>query len=112
MALSNNDIIQVAKAVAADVSVVEHHGDLTLVVKATDLLDVLYELKDNPRTTFNLLIDITAIDWAKPGERYEVVYFLSFLANAARLRKGGRARRRIAPSYIRRCVGGRKLVRA
>ena len=86
MALSNNDIIQVAKAVAADVSVVEHHGDLTLVVKAADLLDVLYELKDNPRTTFNLLIDITAIDWAKPGERYEVVYFLSSLANAARLR--------------------------
>ena len=86
MALSNNDIIQAAKAVAADVRVVEHHGDLTLVVKMADLLNVLYELKDSPLTAFNLLIDITAIDWARPGERFEVVYFLSSLANAARVR--------------------------
>ncbi|MCX6140106.1 MAG: NADH-quinone oxidoreductase subunit C [Candidatus Kapabacteria bacterium] len=86
MALTHNDIIQVAKAVAADVQVVEHHGDLTLAVKAGDLLDVLHELKDNPTTAFNQLVDITAIDWARPGDRYEVVYFLASFANATRVR--------------------------
>lgn len=86
MALSKADVLQVAKAVAADIETVEHHGDLTLVVKMSDLIDVLHELKRNPATSFNQLMDVTAIDWARPGERYDVVYFLYSITNAARLR--------------------------
>lgn len=86
MALDHSAIVNVAKAVAADVQVVEHHGDLTLIVKMADLLDVLHELKDNPSTKFDQLVDITAIDWARPGERFEVVYFLYAMSTGSRVR--------------------------
>ncbi len=79
-------IVDVARAVAADLQVVEHHGDLTLVVKQTDLLDVLHELKDNPATKFDQLMDITAIDWARAEDRFEVVYILYSMSTGGRVR--------------------------
>jgi len=86
MALSKEDVLQVAKAVVADVETVEHHGDLTLLVQKDNLIDLLHELKENPATQFDQLIDVTAIDWARAGDRYEVVYFLYSIPNASRLR--------------------------
>jgi len=86
MALSKEDVLQVAKAVVADVETVEHHGDLTLLVQKDNLIDLLHELKENPATRFDQLIDVTAIDWARAGDRYEVVYFLYSIPNASRLR--------------------------
>ncbi|HLP27682.1 MAG TPA: NADH-quinone oxidoreductase subunit C [Candidatus Didemnitutus sp.] len=86
MALTTTEIVNVVKAVAADVQTIEHHGDLTLVIKAADLLDVLHELKDNPNMAFDQLVDVTAIDWARPGDRFEVVYFLYSIQHKTRLR--------------------------
>lgn len=86
MALSNETILDVAKNVATDVVLTEHHGDVTLTVRAEHLIDVLTELKEHPDTAFDQLIDVTAIDWARPGERFDVVYFLYSLANKARVR--------------------------
>lgn len=86
MALSTHEILSVAKAVASDVELVEHHGDATLVVKLADLIEVLSELKENPNTQFNQLVDMTVIDWAKPGERFDAVYFLYSIANATHVR--------------------------
>jgi NADH-quinone oxidoreductase subunit C len=86
MALSTPEILNVAKAVASDVQPVEHHGDLTLVVKLSDLIEVLSELKENPVTQFNQLVDMTVIDWAKPGERFDVVYILYSIATATHVR--------------------------
>jgi NADH-quinone oxidoreductase subunit C len=77
MALSTSEILNVAKAVASDVQPVEHHGDLTLVVKLSELIEVLAELKENPVTQFN---------WAKPGERFDVVYFLYSIPTATHVR--------------------------
>lgn len=86
MSLSTADILNVAKGIAPACSSTEHHGDLTLHVSKTELLDVLAELRDNPATRFDQLLDVTAIDWAKSGERYEVVYFLYSIPNAAHVR--------------------------
>jgi NADH-quinone oxidoreductase subunit C len=86
MALSNETILDVAKNVATDVMLTEHHGDVTLTVRAEHLIDVLTELKEHPDTAFDQLIDVTAIDWARPGERFDVVYLLYSLANKARVR--------------------------
>lgn len=86
MALETSVLVSVAQAVASDLQTVEHHGDVTLVVPLTDLIDVLTELKENPATQFNQLVDVTAIDWAKAGERYDVVYFLYSIPNNARVR--------------------------
>ena len=86
MALSTQTILDVAHNVTADVTVIEHHGDLTLKVSVANLLDVLRELKEHADTAFDQLIDITAIDWAKPGERFEVVYILYSLSNKSHVR--------------------------
>lgn len=86
MALSTAAILNVVKGVAPGCTATEHHGDLTLQVGKSELLDALAELRDNPATRFDQLLDITAIDWAKPGDRYEVVYFLYSIANATHLR--------------------------
>ena len=86
MALTNEQILQAAHAIAPSVEGVEHHGDYTLVVPKEHLIDVLTELRDNPNLQFAMLADITAIDWAKGAERFDVVYFLSSLANNARVR--------------------------
>jgi NADH-quinone oxidoreductase subunit C len=76
----------VAHNVTADVTVIEHHGDLTLKVPAANLIDVLRELKEHADTAFDQLIDVTVIDWAKPGERFEVVYILYSLNNKSHVR--------------------------
>ena len=86
MALSTSEILNVAKAVASDVELVEHHGDATLVVKLSDLIEVLSELKENPSTQFNQLVDMTVIDWAKPGDRFDAVYFLYSIEHATHVR--------------------------
>jgi NADH:ubiquinone oxidoreductase subunit C len=65
MAQTFSDIINVVKAVASDITPVEHHGDLTITVPKSQLLDVLHELKDNPQMSFSQLIDVTAIESQK-----------------------------------------------
>ncbi|MEY3385239.1 MAG: hypothetical protein RIR53_50 [Bacteroidota bacterium] len=86
MALSSADILAVAKGIAPGCTSTEHHGDLTLHVGKGELVDVLAELRDNPATRFDQLLDVTAIDWARPGERYEVVYFLYSISKASHVR--------------------------
>lgn len=55
---------------------IEHRQQLTVVINKNDLLKLTKELRDNPSTLFDMLIDITAIDWLKTENRFEVVYFL------------------------------------
>jgi NADH-quinone oxidoreductase subunit C len=70
----------------SDIAVVEHRGDVTFTIDKDDLLDAARELKENPRTTFQLLIDITAIDWLRRKNRFEVVYILYSLEYNTRIR--------------------------
>lgn len=86
MSLSNDTIIGVASSISADVEAIVHHGQLTLVVPQQSLIEICRELKDNPLTKFDLLIDITAIDHNIRGNRYEVVYFLASIDHKARVR--------------------------
>ncbi len=79
-------ITSAAQAVYPGVQPVEHHGDLTLIVDQTSLMDVLAELRDNPQTQMNMLVDITAVDKAKGPDRYDVVYFLCSLVHNTRVR--------------------------
>ena len=54
------------------------HGELTVSVKATDIVRVAGFLRDDPRCEFRSIIDITAVDWPSRQNRFDVVYhFLS-----------------------------------
>ena len=58
------------------------HGELTFHVRRDALKEVVRFLKDDPRTAFQCLIDICAVDWPARPERFEVVYhFLSPVQN-------------------------------
>ena len=61
-------------------------GDLTVRVSAANIAEVLRLCKTDPRLQFNLLVDITAVDWMDlRAERFEVVYQLLSLSTRSRL---------------------------
>ena len=65
----------------------EYRNQFTLLLNDKNLiLNLLQELKENPETNFDVLIDITAIDWARNAKRFELVYFLYSFENKFRLR--------------------------
>ncbi|MBX7200030.1 MAG: NADH-quinone oxidoreductase subunit C [Rhodospirillaceae bacterium] len=51
-------------------------GNLIVFAKPESIIKVLTTLRDDPRLTFDQLIDITAADYPERAERFEVVYFL------------------------------------
>jgi NADH-quinone oxidoreductase subunit C len=86
MAIEKDILLSVAKVVCPEYETYEHRGQLSLIIPKESLLDMAFEMRDNPETSFEMLTDITAIDWAKEGDRYEVVYFLYSHKHIDRLR--------------------------
>jgi len=53
---------------------------LTINIKPTAIIDALEIMRDHPNGAFDMLTDLTAIDWLNypdTGARFEVVYLLS-----------------------------------
>lgn len=86
MALSKEIIIECARLKAPDLEIYEHRDQLTLIVKKEEIPLLCEELKTNSATQFDMLTDVTAIDWAKRENRFEVVWFLYSNTNKARVR--------------------------
>lgn len=76
MDINKEQILAVVKKIYPNVQIYEHRNQLSLLIPKDKLLDLAKELRDNILTSFDMLTDITAIDWYKPKNRYEVVYFL------------------------------------
>jgi NADH-quinone oxidoreductase subunit C len=75
----------------AIVETVDHRGDLTAVVAREALLGVLAHCRDDAALVFDVLMDLTAVDYQKfpgreDGPRFEVVYHLYSIAKNHRLR--------------------------
>jgi NADH-quinone oxidoreductase subunit C len=51
-------------------------GELTLTVKAADVVTVARFLRDDPSCLFTCVIDVTALDWPGREKRFDVVYHL------------------------------------
>ena len=69
----------------------EDHGDATIVVPRGGLRDVLATCRDAGPLRFDVLMDLTAVDYSKfpgreDGPRFEVVYHLYSLVHNHRLR--------------------------
>lgn len=61
-------------------------GDATAVIRSGSLPDVIEFLKLDPRLQFDVLIDITAVDYRDRKPRFDVVYHLLSLPFNRRLR--------------------------
>jgi NADH-quinone oxidoreductase subunit C len=69
----------------------DHRGDHTAVVDRAGSLEVLRFCRDDPALRFDMLMDLTAVDWLRypgreEGARFEVVYHLYSVAENHRLR--------------------------
>jgi NADH-quinone oxidoreductase subunit C len=58
----------------------------TIYVPADRLVDTCRALRDTPSLGFDLLIEVTAVDYLPRAPRYEVVYHLVSIPNRLRLR--------------------------
>jgi NADH-quinone oxidoreductase subunit C len=54
----------------------EEHGDATVLLRRDGLLAALRRLRDDPELRFNMLTDLTAVDYLGREPRFEVVYHL------------------------------------
>ena len=61
-------------------------GELTLIVAADRILDVLAHLRDDPDCDFKILVDICGNDWPSREKRFDVVYHLLSLTRNMRIR--------------------------
>jgi NADH-quinone oxidoreductase subunit C len=76
---------------AAVVDTHEHRGDATVILDRAALAGALRHLRDEPALAFDVLMDLTAVDYLKypgreDGPRFEVVYHLYSLPHNHRLR--------------------------
>ena len=65
-----------------------HRGDETVRVKRDAIVPICQFLRDDSRCKFELMIDLTAVDYFEQGRdpRFEVVYHFKSLAHGHRLR--------------------------
>ncbi len=61
-------------------------GDATAIVPPESIIHVLEFLKNDLRTRFDLLVDITAVDYLGRKPRFDIVYHLSSLPFKRRIR--------------------------
>jgi NADH-quinone oxidoreductase subunit C len=69
----------------------DHRGDHTAVVERAALPDVLRWCRDEPELRFDILMDLTAVDYSRypgreDGPRFEVVYHLFSVGHNHRVR--------------------------
>src|SRR5215470_9966294 len=62
------------------------HGDETIVIGRDDALAVFTALKNDPEFSFELLSDLTVVDFFGKEPRFEIVYHLKSLTLGHRLR--------------------------
>ena len=52
-----------------------NHKEIKFTIDAEDLIEVIMFLKNNEKTKFKQLIDITAVDYPEKDKRFKLVYF-------------------------------------
>ena len=70
-------------------------GDDTVLLAGEGLLQSMRALRDEPEFAFDLLLDLTAVDYLGREPRFEVVYHLSSLDAEPRGTEPARLRRRL-----------------
>jgi NADH-quinone oxidoreductase subunit C len=74
----NASILQKLSAFSPD-SILGHEefrGDLAVTIRRDDIFRVCTFLKNDPDLAFAMAVDVTAVDYYRPEDRFEVVYHL------------------------------------
>lgn len=70
----------------AVVQVAEHRGETTITLRPAGLVAVATALRDAPGLRYDMLVDLTAVDWLDRDPRYDIVYHLLSLQTRAVVR--------------------------
>jgi NADH-quinone oxidoreductase subunit C len=62
------------------------HGEATIIIHRDDALEIFGALRDRPEYGFDMLTDLTAVDYLGKSPRFEVVSHLHSIAQNHRLR--------------------------
>jgi len=85
MAEDNHTVIMLrARFADSIISAKKFRGEVTVTVRKEDIVAICGFLKDNLR--YNLLTDVTAVDYPGNSSRFMMVYHLYSIAEKARLR--------------------------
>jgi NADH-quinone oxidoreductase subunit C len=68
------------------VSHAEYRDEFTVVLRKESIVECAKLLRDDPRFAFDSLRDVCGADYARPADRFEVVYNLYSLGHNRRLR--------------------------
>ena len=85
---TNNDKL-ITKILSICTEVTNHdisNNEITIATRPKNLISLFEHLKEDTELNFEMLIDITAVDYPKRNKRFEVVYHLLSLTNKNRLR--------------------------
>jgi NADH-quinone oxidoreductase subunit C len=63
-----------------------HGAEVTLTVARDRIVSVLTKLRDDPALRFEVLLDITGVDWPAREDRFDVVYHLLSMRKNQRIR--------------------------
>ena len=86
MYIDKTKALEIVSKIDPSVQTYKHHNQLSIIISRDKILEVMQELKTNPDTQFDMCIDITAIDWQKMPQRFEMVYNLYSMKYKHRLR--------------------------
>ena len=88
--LNKLDINKLATKITSQAKVITNYevykDELTISVKPKNIEPLFMYLKDNNDFKFDMLIDITAVDYPKRSKRFEVVYNLLSIKDNLRIR--------------------------
>ena len=62
------------------------YGELTVNVRAEDVVKVIRFLRDDPLCQFSVLLDVTAVDFPQRAKRFDIVYHLLSMHQNQRVR--------------------------
>jgi NADH-quinone oxidoreductase subunit C len=79
------DAVVRAAVPAAEPGLERNAGGPVLVVQAASIVDVLRWLRDDPAHAYEMLVDVTAIDYRTRDNTFHVVYLLRSLSRNVRL---------------------------
>ena len=76
MDINKDKLLEIARKIESEADIKEHQGQISLSISKEKLIVITKEMKDHPELAFDMLIDVTAIDWLRKKNRFETVYFL------------------------------------
>jgi NADH-quinone oxidoreductase subunit C len=100
MSITQQELTSSLQSILSDkvVSLNEQYGEITIIVRPEDILGVSQVLRDHPKLSFELLIDLCAVDYLTYGDdeasfkgsmdnkRFAAVYHLLSVKHNCRLR--------------------------